>query len=123
MGGTLLAVFLACAFYLGYWTLEHRQKQRAEAERIVEIASLGITQKNRALVEATLGLGFEELNATRVVLCHANEILIAYPVHNASCSSEAGAWFRRILTFTASGMPDYRFFLSCPDLATVAPYF
>jgi signal transduction histidine kinase len=62
------------------------EMKKAALNDIVDLANLGLTQKNRVLVESVLNLSISSLNVDKVILCEGERLLFSYPNLLESCN-------------------------------------
>jgi signal transduction histidine kinase len=110
----MVAVIGAGILLLTMWHLDSRKSQERSIERLVDLASLGIIQQNRQLLEATLQLGFYELRAKKIIFCKNGKPQISYPITVSSCGEGASTPTTRLVAREATGMPEYKFWFYIP---------
>ncbi len=84
----LISVLVIVALLLLYNFTQYEKQldQRDKAlNDVVELASLGLAQKNRVLIESTLNLAVNNLHINQIVLCENNQTLFAYPKNINHC--------------------------------------
>ncbi|MBK7959973.1 MAG: HAMP domain-containing histidine kinase [Bdellovibrionales bacterium] len=64
---------------------EIEQKNQA-LDDVVELATLGLNQKNRVLVESALNLAVQNLNINHITLCEDSRVVYSHPNTNGTCS-------------------------------------
>lgn len=85
---------------------ELKQKERA-LDEIVELVTLGLNQKNRVLVEATLNLAINNLDLNQVTLCEDGNPVFSHPNPQENCETKSKPFLLSEIRKRSSGLQGY----------------
>lgn len=99
-----------------FWSFYSKSNQAQHIDQLVRIASHGLKYNNRPLLESIIDMGFNELSANSIIICRKEEVLLAYPTKNGSCTNIQSSLLHSLIVRQAKGNQDYTFYFMIPTL-------
>ena len=104
------------AFFIFYYLKSNQENQVRSIENLItNIATIGIQQQNRPLIESTFEIAIEELGARSILLCKDDEVLYSFPMHHKNCNPlPTPGLFEKVVHSKASGFRGHSYYFYIP---------
>ena len=109
-------VFIVLLLFLGFWLVYSKAKQIQQIDQLVRVASHGIRNNNRPLLESILNMSFHELRSKLIVICRNKNVILAYPAVRGRCDNLQNSLFTSAIIKQAYGDLEYTFYFLVPAL-------
>ena len=83
---SILFVVVQVFFILYYLKSNQENQVRSIESLITNIATVGVAQQNRPLLESTFQIAIEELGARSILLCKDDKVLYSFPMNHRNCN-------------------------------------
>lgn len=118
----VIVVAQICLITFGLYQKD--KSQTSGIENIVSnMATLGIEQSNRNLIESAVEMAIEELGVNKVLICNGEETEYSYPFGVSRCDNPPKvSSFEKLIAITPSGFSQYKMSFYANRLHGAMPY-